>query len=321
MSSDLRVAGICERDLDLLLAEEMFASASFRDFLLDAVGFSQVDAHTLVAVRRGATHSTGESDLELEIARANGERIILLVENKVDAVLQDRQAERYLERATSYIAAGRCATARTLVIAPGRYFGDSDDDVGFDASLTYEDVAGWFADADVEPERRAYKVALLGAAIEKAVLGYQRVADGGMTALWGRYAQVVAEHAPELNMPGSEGRPSGSHFVYFKPDSLPRPLQLVHKFAYGHVDVQFPRWGKAIGRLREQIGPTAPSGCMVARAGKSAVLRRNVRKVSVVDADQSQIAGMREGVLAAKEMLEWTRVHSELLRELRDGPA
>lgn len=320
MPLELTVSGICERDLDLLFAEEMAASDRFRTFLMDAAGFALPEHHTLHAVRRGPTHSTGESDLELEVVLSDSSRAVLLIENKVDAALQDRQAERYRERAASFVAEGRCSVARTLVIAPDRYFAP-DDDTGFDASLTYEQLLEWFRSSGLDSHRRGYKEALIGAAIERAILGYQRVADKSMVSLWNRYARIASELAPELEVPEADGRPSGSHFVYFRADGIPKPIQLVHKFSYGHVDIQLPRWGSAIGRLRQEIGDAIPPTCLLVRAEKSAVLRRKVPRVNIADAPEVADVGIRAGLIAAKELLAWARANAALLNAFRNGPA
>lgn len=62
-----------------------------------------------------------------------------------------------------------------------------------------------------------------------------------MVKLWREYGAIVADLAPELNPPSEEGRPSGSHFVYFQPDGFPKPIQLIHKFAYGRRDSAYAR--------------------------------------------------------------------------------
>ena len=58
---------------------------------------------------------------------ANGQRAVLLIENKIDASLQPAQAERYRQRAGACIVAGDVDTALTLLVAPEKYFGASGD--------------------------------------------------------------------------------------------------------------------------------------------------------------------------------------------------
>ena len=320
MTESLRIAGVSERDIDLFLFEELIASSAFRDWVLDATSLGKSRADTVLSVRRGVTHSTGESDLELDVILSDGRAGRLLIENKVDAALRTRQAERYAERAAAYVAGGQCDVASTLLVAPERYFGEGDDAAGFDASMTYEKILNWLDQSGLTPERRSYKRALLTAAIEKAALGYQPVADDAMSSIWRNYSRLVDRLAPELNMPAERGRPSGSHFVFFKPDGFPKGVLLVHKFAYGRVDVEFAGWGDRIGALRAVLTPLMPEQSALVRAGKSAAVRRAVPRVSVAAAPEVQAKNMEVGILAARDLLAWFRQHRTELARIYEGP-
>src|SRR5690606_10092263 len=131
--------------------------------------------------------------------------------------------------------------------------------------------------------RATYKRALVAAAIEKATLGYQVVADEPMTAFWANYRELVERHAPALNMQGQPGagRPSTSTFIRFRPDRFPKNRQLIHKFTRGHVGLEFTGWGDELARLREIVGPIAPEGSTLVRIGKAAAFRVRVPVLSV----------------------------------------
>lgn len=316
---EILFAGLAERDLDLIFAEECIANSAFRKFLLRAANVSQDAPDTVTAVRRGATHSTGESDLELDTHLADGTRVRLLIENKVDAALQHRQPERYAERAAAYLAQGLCDVSRTIIIAPDRYFGE--DDSGFDGEVTYEELIELLGTSPGDRHRLAFRLSILESAIEKATIGYQRRADDAMNALWQQYRAIAIEIAPELNVPDADGRPSGSHFVYFKPDGFPDPIQLVHKFVYGRVDVQFRKWGPTMGLLRERLSAVMPEGHELVRAGGSVALRRHVEPVTVADSPAEREQPIRDGIRAAHALLRWSQEHRSLLEELRTPPS
>ena len=99
----IEVSGVCERDVDLLLLEELVASRPFFEWFLGRVGISP--SAELIAVARSVTTSNGESDLELTIKLDDRIRKIL-VENKIDSIFQPRQADRYCERAAGYLRDG-----------------------------------------------------------------------------------------------------------------------------------------------------------------------------------------------------------------------
>lgn len=316
---EISIAGLAERDLDLIFAEECSANSAFRSFLLREAGSPVEAPDSVIAVTRHATHSTGESDLMLDTRFADGTLVRLLIENKVDAAMQREQAARYRTRAISYVADGRCDVCLTLLVAPDRYFGN--DDSGFDGEVSYEQIIEEIRSSVIDRHRLAFRLSVIESAIDKATLGYQRRADAAMNTLWEQYRSIAAALAPELNVPDANGRPTGSHFVYFKPDGFPSPIQLIHKFAYGRVDVQFPRWGSAMGLLRQHLSGILPEGCELVRAGKSVALRREVTKVTVSAPPSDREAPIRVGVSASQDLLKWTREHQSLLEGLRTPPS
>ena len=64
--------------------------------------------------QRSVTTSIGQSDLDLAVSLFDGSVHYLLIENKVSAGMQPRQAERYRERGEVYVAEGECAGFTTV---------------------------------------------------------------------------------------------------------------------------------------------------------------------------------------------------------------
>lgn len=113
---DIELRGVSERDIDLFLLQEVVASQPFRQWFL-----SQIDVpptSDLTRAARSVATSTGESDLEFSLETGDGRTIRVLVENKVDATFQERQPERYAERAEAYVQAGECDEAKTVLFHP-----------------------------------------------------------------------------------------------------------------------------------------------------------------------------------------------------------
>ncbi|MGC9329002.1 MAG: PD-(D/E)XK nuclease family protein, partial [Candidatus Hinthialibacter sp.] len=140
IETPLRVSGVSERDIDLLLLEEFFSSPKFIDWFVESIDFQEAKNSELIQVRRSATDLTGESDLEVELSNHAGDRFILLIENKIKAHFQPRQAHRYQERGASYVSRGLCKKYKTVLIAPHNYLGDDSGKIGFDAVIEYEAV-------------------------------------------------------------------------------------------------------------------------------------------------------------------------------------
>ena len=113
---------VAERDIDLLLLEELHVSAAFRSWLLAEVFEPDVRCNKFL----GAWHSVsdpalGESDLIILLEDAGGSRTALLIENKIDAPPQPEQAARYRLRGQLGVEDGSWAKFRTCMTAPQAY--------------------------------------------------------------------------------------------------------------------------------------------------------------------------------------------------------
>jgi hypothetical protein len=315
----LTVTGVCERDVDLLLMEELWSSTKFAEWFL---GHARPVAHgmAITSIRRSATEFSGESDLEVEWADSNGVHQ-LLVENKVDAAFQHNQARRYQERARAHAA--RYASVTTMLVAPSAYFGRDRSAMGFDVRLTYESMREWYL-ASRLGKRAEYKAALLTMAIEKTRRGYQAVADDAVTSFWHRYYELVNREAPQLQMPEPRGaKPAGSYFIYLLPSSLPKGVYLVHKLASakadtGFVDLQMDGCGERIAKITAALGSHLSAGMVIRRAGKSCVIRKAVPRIRMAERFEAQESAVREGIASAVALLEWaTRMRGEIVQLLR----
>lgn len=294
--------GVSERDIDLLLLEECYASD---DFLRWFVGATSGDTGPvrLVKIDRSVTNSNGESDLELVVETGDGNRALILVENKIAASFQPRQAERYRERGNNRVADGICADFCTILMAPQRYLGGADDRKGFDFVLSYESVLDRFKDRS---DRRAeYKAMMLKTAIGKSEHGYELIKDHPVTAFWLRYWELVGEMARELSMPKPQGKPAGATFIRFFPASLSRGIELIHKLPYGRVDLQFNGYGERLMEFNAKYGDHLDRGMILERANKSAVIRMEVPAVDAGRDFGEQIQSIRLGIVAAQALQKW----------------
>lgn len=317
MSTRIAIAGVSERDIDLLLLEEFQSSASFQIWFVAQTLGPTVSLGRYVGAERSVTHSIGESDLEVTFIDEGNCQTRLMIENKVAAGLQPLQAERYLKRGHEYVALGKCTAFHTVVVAPSRYFGSSEAKKGFGYKITYEQILTWFQQQAELGERRHYKVALLKSAIEKGTLGYQPVEDALTTDFWHAYWLLSLERAPELEMKEPKRKPSGSGFVPFRPTKLPRGIDIVHKMNHGFVDLQLRGMGKNINHARTVLKPFLEEGMTVASAAGSAAIRYNVPRLKPFASMKAQEQDARAAIDKAMELLAWFQKHAPLLTTMR----
>lgn len=299
--SQIQLRGITERDIDLLLLEELVVSPDFREWFRTEVGLAP--QQQLASVSRSVVTSTGESDLEATF-ELDGFRTRLLVENKIDAAFQRRQSERYRERATAYLTKGECDRVVTVVIAPASY---RDAPTGFDRAITYEAVRAWFVDADGGDARSAYKLSLLDAAIRRGEGGWKLVPDEHATAFWRAYWETAMKVAPDLQMAQPGKKPATSSFLRFRPIGLPKGVALLHKVPYGNVDLQFAGQAARMDDFVAEHGRELERGMSIEPANKSLVIRIAVPPIAMEAPFVTLRADVRAGLKAATRLLSWYR--------------
>src|SRR5262245_25450683 len=96
---ELRLESVDERDIDLLLLEELEVSEPFRRWFWSSCGLGYPEHCAMAGVWHSISHPKfGESDLIVLVCDGAGPATALLVENKVDAPPQPDQATRYRRR-------------------------------------------------------------------------------------------------------------------------------------------------------------------------------------------------------------------------------
>lgn len=301
MNVFLKLKGVCERDVDLLLLEEFAASPAFLAWWFDQIGIA--GPAILTSAVRGATTSYGESDLQV-VAQVGTSAVMLLIENKVDAAFQPRQGERYARRAATHRDSGLYGQVTTALVAPAAYHATC---FGFEHRITYEAILKWFMRSLPDQPRNQYKCALLREAIRRGTEGAPSPTSFATTEFWLRYWELSSEIAPELAMPKPTPKPATSGFVRFKPVSLPKRVQLLHKVQYGHVDLQFAGMGAQGEWFVERYGSKLEPGMRIERAMKSLVVRVDVPELEL----ERPLEGARDAVLeaihGAQRLLVWQR--------------
>lgn len=308
----IAIAGVSERDIDLMLLEEFQSSPKFQQWFVSQTLGAGFRIAGCPRAQRSVTHSTGESDLEIDLAADNGAITRLMIENKVNAGLQPLQAKRYIDRGREYLASGACTAFHTVIVAPMRYFGESEASKGFEYRVTYEQIHDWFQQATELGNRRHYKLALLSSAIDKGTLGYQPEEDASVTNFWQEYWQLALERAPKLEMKKPAVKPSGSGFVLFPhPHGFTGGANIVHKLKFGYVDLQLRGMGNQINAVRVAFADALDPDMTIEQAAKSAAIRINVPKVRADQGIANQLEQVTTGIDTAERLRQWFMKHQQ----------
>ena len=228
-----RINGIRERDIDLLFLEELGSSSSFCTSFLESTGHSPGLKPEKVEVSVVGTDGR-ESDLVVWF-KENDLTWIFLIENKIDAQMQKKQAEDYRKRGKNYVDEGEADDYRIVLSAPNGYIEENESQAKkFDHIICYEDMLEWIKASDIPADRKSCKLSLLRTAINKQG---EREGDWGVknpsevvTKFWDDYWKLVREIAPEFTMrkPGEKGWKS-TFFYFNRAKGLPGDATLVHK--------------------------------------------------------------------------------------------
>lgn len=138
VSNGIELAYVVERDVDLVFVQLVQSSPEFRQWFLETIGEEESDS-SLTDVCHSVMTENGESDIEIGFTSNTGDRIRVLVENKINAAKQDRQFERYFERGETYLTKDFSDRFRVCLIAPEGYASASDQ-AAVDAVVTYEEM-------------------------------------------------------------------------------------------------------------------------------------------------------------------------------------
>jgi hypothetical protein len=296
---NILLSGVNERDIDLLLVEELMSSPNFLSWFLNQIGLDSNGG--LSHINHSVNTTNGESDVEVDVHYGD-ELVRVLIENKIDAPLQPRQAERYSDRAAHYIKERMCSRSLTVLVAPSDYYGNNIETAGFDRRLSYESIVQWFTDSEEVGNRRVYKLSLLSSAIERGGSGWTLIPNEKTTIFWQNYWFTASRFAKELRMPKPTKKPATSSFIFFQPIGLGANVKLIHKVPYGKVDLQFAGLGNQLGIIENEYRSILEHDMMIVKASKSGSIRINVPEINFQD--KFSEAKVKKGLDAALRLLK-----------------
>lgn len=330
-----------ERDVDLLLVEELHASLEFTEWMARHVKFDAPIASWDVKHSKRRTRSRREIDIFIEIRDREGRLSAILIENKLDATEQPDQAESYREE----LAVLTPAYFRTamIIVCPHAYKSEYPEFTSkFDAVIDYEDIAAFFRELQAQVGsdltlRYGFRAAILDQAVHKHRRGYVPIPDLVVGDFNARYVALLAQLAPEI-VPGpsmlKRANPRESTSMIFDQvksltqmsDAL-RPRRFAHELGRGsdrranYVAVTFAGWGaklpaiekrleadsKEIGAFFEAHRPTK------ARPTPGLVMALHTEPVDNRNAFDLQRDAVARGIAKAMELRLWLLSNENLI--------
>jgi cellobiose-specific phosphotransferase system component IIB len=327
MSKEIKIGGVCERDLDLFLQEQLLSSPGFcKWFAKETLGLMGVSG-VAERVERGATNDLGESDVEATFRQQDESLVTVYVENKIKAKFQDEQYERYLKKAKRAKASNQIDDYRIVLFAPQKYLDGNLQGFALPEchKIAYEDAMAYLnkegSEVDIQLDHRLmYKSSLLGNAIDLMTLHSSGVPD----QFWELYRDEVKRIAPEFKYePKKLSHPDGYDTVEFKQSGLsrynwlvkPEPVHRLRRGYFGEFGssphgefyIKFPKCSKKerLMALKESFDPILEPHMIIVDASPSAAIRIAVPKVAWSYWDKDQIPALRTALYLGKNLYDW----------------
>lgn len=265
------VASLAERDVDLVLLEELSVSDEFCDWFA-----ARVEGIPIFKSRIGAWHSVchpslGESDLVFIFNSEDGQEMAILVENKIDARPQPDQGKRYQLRGKEGQLAKDWGDFRTCLVAPAQYLESPTQSEIYDAEISYEEIVAFLSSRRFRDERYRYKARVLQEAVEQNRRGYQATVSDEMTQFAKEYVALSSRDFPQLSVQQAKPRAPGNTWMSFYPRPFPTGSELYHQLAAGYAKVMFTGRADQLDAIREKYASRLTDDVEIALAGTKSV--------------------------------------------------
>jgi hypothetical protein len=288
-----------ELHVDFLLEEEFCVNPSFLRKFVEKVGLKHIPGD-IVRVQHSVSDGFGEADLEVVYTiEGSNEKVALLIEDKIRAVFQPRQADRYRKRGDN----GKPVEWNqywTCLVAPKSYIQNRPDH-GFDAALELEHVKEWLA---TEPKRHRFKAEVIERAIRKAAKSGVQIVDQVVTAFRASYFGFFNEFIRDTSQHVWTRQPAptwkGDTWFEIRSDSLPRGTYINHKSPAGFVDLTFPNTNVASLAPAKQF---LEQGMKIEQTGNSAAIRLDVPKIERFDNFEEERDRVSQALAAVRTLL------------------
>jgi hypothetical protein len=305
---------VSEKDIDLLLLEELTVSRPFGLWFARQGGLEVSGWAELLGAWHSVSDSTlGESDLLAVWREPGGDRVALLIEDKIDACAQPEQGARYRLRGQQGIDEGDWDSFETCMVAPARYLDSSTDAREYGATISYEDVREFLGMDPHADERARYRASVLLSAIEQQRRGYSPEIDEYVSRFWISFWQASLDRCPRLAMSEPGPKPAGAGWIWVRPPELGRRRSIGFKLLLGIVDLQIDGAVDQAERIDRICVDTLRGEVRAFRTGKSASLRVEVDPVDVTQDFESQLASVESAFDGANRLLEaWKEIEGEI---------
>lgn len=277
--------------------EEFHVSTDFVAWFCGEIG---LDGVSPAGARHSVSDTDGESDLLLRVFR-NGRRIGVLIENKVSAPEQDRQAERYHLRGIRCREQGKLDEYVTVMCAPQRYLDALDSKSEYQHRFAYERIASWFSEQ--KGPRAAWRYQIMLEAIEQGRRGYTMTVNAANTEFHRAYWEHLRKKHSGIQMAQPKNRGIRSTWIILKGLDFPKGVNMHHKLDQQVMEIGFSR--RRIEEVLAAAKADLPDDIAKAQKGGTATLAISVPAIDTNLGFATQLPKIEEALKAAYRLMPY----------------
>lgn len=235
---------IFERDMDMLFLQLFSSDTGFVDLFLREAKMPS-NSVSVVAIELSKTDpELGESDIAVML-NADGKRIELLIEDKIDAIAMPEQPERYIKRGQKAVEHGDCETSECYIVCPQKYYDNNEAARKYPHWISYETIRDYL-DQNSSPLNQAYSQQI-SQAIEKAKKPPEVVLNEEANAFFRKYKDYQEHFYPMMDLRTS--RNANGYWAHYATPLA--NVYLDHKLREGRIDLTFSKAAEKISDLKQ----------------------------------------------------------------------
>lgn len=302
MQEILPIESIQERDIDLLLLEELSTNFEFCSWFASELNLPQF-SEIRGAWRSFSNFGLGETDILFSYI-SDAKQIFVLVENKLDAIFQPDQYLRYQGRAEKFVEAKDCDEAYCVLVAPKFYCSNQKY---FNLSITYEQIKQKLI--SYGDSRSMFKSALFEIAIEKLRRGYRPINSEQVQKFWFQYWLYITATLPHLKMKEPGIVPAGSDWPMIYVDEIPQ-VYFYHKLRQGNIDLTFR---SCSDDLEKKIRVNLPKDFVLIKHNKTFSVRKTTKAIDRNKPFENQLSDVNIALKNLEELRSWISINKNWL--------
>jgi biotin-(acetyl-CoA carboxylase) ligase len=316
--TNIIIERITERDLDLLILEEFHSSENFIFWFLKQLDNSLLDFNLFDNAHHSVIdYNLGESDLFIITKNILNQKLLILIENKINSDFQELQDIRYKERAIKYLEEKDYYLAKTVLIAPQNYIDNTCENVDFDYYVSYENIRDWF---ELQKDKRSiYKQNIINLAINKERRGYSAILNENATNFHNLYFEKVQKSFKEITMKQPKGIPAGSTFISLKYNNLRLNNELTHKLIVKKTGFGYIDW--SIKNIKYEDIKNSISDCLLSemqlkKTGNSISVSIKIPSIDVLKPFEEQIDNIEIAFTNIRTLINWINQNKDKISEM-----